>query len=66
MIAEQSGHGNGAAALPVDEASKVNSRLALGMGRIAPRSDRTGLRALFDAEGWLLWDDAEIRHRLEA
>lgn len=22
--------------------------------------------ALFDAEGWLLWDDAEIRRRLEA
>lgn len=43
----------------------VKVRLGLATGRISSRSDRASMRALFDAEGWLLWDDQEIRRRLE-
>lgn len=38
----------------------------MATGRIASRTDRAGLRALFDAEGWLLWDDVEIWLQLES
>lgn len=30
------------------------------------RSVRAGMRALSDSKGWLLWDDQEIRRRVEA
>lgn len=44
----------------------VTVRLGMATGRIASGSDRAGLHELFEAEGWLLWDDEEVRRRLEA
>lgn len=44
----------------------VKVQLGMAAGRIASRSDREGMRAHFDAQGWLLWDEAEIRSKLEA
>lgn len=41
-------------------------RLLLAAGRIATDAHRAHLREHFDAHGWLLWDEAELKKRITA
>lgn len=45
-------------------AAGVSVTLGLATGKLANGTDRSALRDRFDAEGWLLMDDTEIRRRL--
>jgi hypothetical protein len=40
-------------------------RLALATGKLARKSDRAGMEAHFESNGWLLFDDHWIRDRLQ-
>jgi hypothetical protein len=40
-------------------------RLALATGKLARKSDRAGMQAHFESNGWLLFDDDWIRVQLQ-
>lgn len=44
--------------------AKPKVQLVLAAGRIATDNHRADLHALFKRNGWLLWDEAELRRRL--
>lgn len=45
---------------------KPDVKLCLAAAKIASRTDRDGLKAHFDTNGWRLYDDHEIKRRLQA
>ncbi len=46
--------------------AKPSVRLVLAAGRVATDKQRVDLHALFKKNGWLLWDEDELKSRLTA
>lgn len=44
----------------------AKTTLCLAAGQIYSEDDRTKLKAHFDAQGWVLWDDEWLREQLQA